>query len=44
MAWILIQPAKDDEYTESVAQLDSTGERLFDVDMNREILKPVSYE
>ena len=43
MAWILIQPAKCDKSAEAAEHLDSTGERLFDMDLNGARLKPVSY-
>ena len=43
MAWILMQPAEDDKYTKSAAQLDRTGECLFDMDLNGARLKPISY-
>ena len=44
MSWILMQPAEYEKYTKADAHLESTGECLFDMDLNREIFKPVSYE
>ena len=44
MAWILMQPAKDDESTKSSAHLDITGKCLFDMNLNGARLKPISYE
>ena len=43
MAWILMQPAEDDESTKAATHLDSTGECLFNMDLNGAILKPISY-
>ena len=43
MAWILMQTAKDGEYTKAAAHLDSTGECLLYMDLNRARLKPISY-
>ena len=43
MAWILMQPAEDDESTKAAAHLGKTGECLFDMDLNRARIKPSSY-
>ena len=43
MAWILMQPAKDDESTKVAAHLDITGEFLLYMDPNGARLKTISY-
>ena len=43
MTWIFMPSAEDYKSTKAVAHLDSTGECLFDMDLNGAWLKPVSY-
>ena len=43
MTWILMQPAKDYESTKAAVHHDSTGECLFNMDLNGARLQPISY-